>query len=140
MRSHGGCWQLTPMPPAEHGVVHFKVETLQCRVGINPQHLQSLHIKITCLPEHKDQWTLEELQIIEKFFDTRASAPPFKPNALCGFGRMLNVPYNVLKDFVQIMKLELVSNNQQFSLLFIVVCMCTCVCYSCLILRYLKLS
>lgn len=48
-------------------------------------------------------------QIIEKFFDTRAAAPPYKPNALSGFGRMLNVPYNVLKDFVQIMKLELVS-------------------------------
>lgn len=101
---------LTPIPTTEPGVVHFKVETLQCRVGLNTQHLQSLHIKVTCLPEHKDQWTLEELQIIEKFFDTRASAPPFKPNALCGFGRMLNVPYNVLKDFVQIMKLELMPS------------------------------
>jgi hypothetical protein len=48
-------------------------------------------------------------QIIEKFFDTRAAAPPYKPNALSGFGRMLNVPCNVLKDFIQIMKLELVG-------------------------------
>jgi hypothetical protein len=47
-------------------------------------------------------------QIIEKFFDTRAASPPYKPNALSGFGRMLNVPCNVLKDFIQIMKLELV--------------------------------
>jgi hypothetical protein len=53
-------------------------------------------------------------QIIEKFFDTRAAAPPYKPNALSGFGRMLNVPYNVLKDFVQIMKLELVSEYRDF--------------------------
>ncbi|XP_032682223.1 mediator of RNA polymerase II transcription subunit 14 isoform X1 [Odontomachus brunneus] len=97
----------------EPGVVHFKVESLQCRVGLNPQHLQSLHIKVQPLPEHKDQWTLEELQILEKFFDTRAAAPPYKPNTLSGFGKLLNVPFNVLKDFVQIMKLELVPSLVQ---------------------------
>ncbi|CAG5108193.1 Similar to MED14: Mediator of RNA polymerase II transcription subunit 14 (Aedes aegypti) [Cotesia congregata] len=104
---------LTSINSTEPGVVHFKVETLQCRVGLNPQHLQSLHIKIQPLPEHKEQWTPEELQIIEKFFDIRAAAPPYKPNTLSGFGRMLNVPLNVLKDFVQIMKLELNSNMVQ---------------------------
>ncbi|XP_034941406.1 mediator of RNA polymerase II transcription subunit 14 [Chelonus insularis] len=104
---------LTAVNSTEPGVVHFKVETLQCRVGLNPQHLQSLHIKVQPLPEHKDQWTLEELQIIEKFFDTRAAAPPYKPNTLSGFGKMLNVPFNVLKDFVQIMKLELVPGLAQ---------------------------
>ncbi|XP_043274195.1 mediator of RNA polymerase II transcription subunit 14 isoform X2 [Venturia canescens] len=104
---------LTTMNSTEPGMVHFKVETLQCRVGLNPQHLQSLHIKVQPLPEHSDQWTLEELQVIEKFFDTRAAAPPYKPNTLSGFGRMLNVPFNVLKDFVQIMKLELVPGLVQ---------------------------
>ena len=99
---------LTAINSPEPGVVQFKVESLKCQVGLNPQHLQSLHIKVQPLSEHKDQWTLEELQIIEKFFDTRAAAPPYKPNTLSGFGRMLNVPFNVLKDFVQIMKLELV--------------------------------
>lgn len=39
------------------------MDTLQCRVGLNPQHLQSLHIKVTPLPEAKDQWTSEELQV-----------------------------------------------------------------------------
>jgi len=57
-------------------------------------------------------------QIIEKFFDTRAAAPPYKPNALSGFGRMLNVPFNVLKDFVQIMKLELVGE-------YMIMCFCS---------------
>ncbi|XP_053982530.1 mediator of RNA polymerase II transcription subunit 14 isoform X1 [Hylaeus anthracinus] len=104
---------LTAINSTEPGIVQFKVESLQCRVGLNPQHLQSLHIKVQPLPEHKDQWTLEELQIIEKFFDTRAAAPPYKPNTLSGFGRMLNVPFNVLKDFVQIMKLELVPGLVQ---------------------------
>ncbi|XP_066584073.1 mediator of RNA polymerase II transcription subunit 14 isoform X2 [Prorops nasuta] len=104
---------LTAINSTEPGVVHFKVESLQCRVGLNPQHLQSLHIKVQPLPEHKDQWTLEELQIIENFFDTRAAAPPYKPNTLSGFGKMLNVPFNVLKDFVQIMKLELMPQLVQ---------------------------
>lgn len=56
---------------------------------------------------------MEELQIIEKFFDTRAAAPPYKPNALSGFGCMLNVPLNVLKDFIQIMRYELIPGLVQ---------------------------
>lgn len=99
---------MTAIPNNEPGVVHFKVDTLQCRVSLNPQHLQSLHIKVTPLPENREQWSNEELQIIEKFFDTRAAPPPYKPNSLSGFGSLLNVPFNVLKDFVSIMQLEVV--------------------------------
>ncbi|KAI4459735.1 mediator complex subunit [Holotrichia oblita] len=105
---------LTAISTNEPGVIHFKVaETLQCRIGLNPQHLQSLHLKITPLAEHKDVWSPEELQIIEKFFDTRAGAPPYKPNSLCGFCSMLNVPVNVLKDFVQIMRLDMLPGLVQ---------------------------
>ncbi|XP_026466667.1 mediator of RNA polymerase II transcription subunit 14 isoform X2 [Ctenocephalides felis] len=107
---------LTGIASTEPGVVLFKVESLQCRVGLNQQHLQSLHIKVSPLPDHKDQWTQEELQIIEKFFESRAAVPPYKSNSLSGFGRMLNVPYSVLKDFVQVMRLELMPgliNAQQ---------------------------
>lgn len=57
------------IPTQELGVIHFKVaETLQCRIGLNPQHLQSLHLKITPLPEHKDVWNAEELQVFTAFF------------------------------------------------------------------------
>ncbi|XP_072757174.1 mediator of RNA polymerase II transcription subunit 14 isoform X4 [Anoplolepis gracilipes] len=104
---------VTGINSTEPGVVHFKVESLQCRVGLNPQYFQSLHIKVQPLPEYKDQWSLEELQIIEKFFDTRVAAPPYKHNTLYGFGRMLNIRFKVLKDFVQIMKLELVPGLVQ---------------------------
>ncbi|KYN27989.1 Mediator of RNA polymerase II transcription subunit 14 [Trachymyrmex cornetzi] len=82
-------------------------------VGLNPTHFQSLHIKVLSLPEYKDQWSVEELQIIEKFFDTRVAAPPYKHNTLSGFGRMLNVRFKVLKDFVQVMKLDLVPSLVQ---------------------------
>ncbi|XP_014256171.1 mediator of RNA polymerase II transcription subunit 14 [Cimex lectularius] len=103
IQSEDGLIPLTTEP----GVVHFKAETLQCKVFLNPQHLESLHVKISPLPEHKDLWSLEELQILETFFETKAAAPPYKPNALSGFGRMLSVPQNVLKDFIQIIKLEM---------------------------------
>lgn len=53
------------------------------------------------------------MQTLEKFFDTRAAAPPYKPNALSGFGKMLNLPFNILKDFIQIMKLELYPSLAQ---------------------------
>lgn len=73
---------------------------------MNPQHLQSLHIKITPLPEHKDIWSAEEIQVLEKFFDAHATIPPYKPNLVFTFSLILNVPVNVLKDFIQIMKLQ----------------------------------
>lgn len=60
--------QLIAIPSTEPGVVHFKVDTLQCRVGLNPQHLQSLHIKVTPLPEAKDQWSTEELQVDNQMY------------------------------------------------------------------------
>jgi hypothetical protein len=57
------CHQLAGIPSTEPGVVNFKVESLQCRVGLNQQHLQSLHIKVSPLPDHKEQWSAEEMQV-----------------------------------------------------------------------------
>lgn len=99
---------LIALSSSEPGVVNFKVETLQCRAFINMQHFQSLHLKISCIPEQKDPWSIEELNILEKFFETKVAIPPCKPNTLLGFTRMLNCPYTVLKDFIQIMKLEMI--------------------------------
>ncbi|KAF4526396.1 hypothetical protein B566_EDAN012686 [Ephemera danica] len=98
---------LHEVPNNEPGVVHLKTESLLCRVFQNTNHLQSLHIKLASSPDNKEQWTLEEFQIIEKFFETKVACPPYKPHTLLAFARMLNVPNNVLKDCVQIMRLEL---------------------------------
>ncbi|XP_049820505.1 mediator of RNA polymerase II transcription subunit 14 isoform X2 [Aethina tumida] len=105
---------LTVIQNTEPGVIHFKVgEIFQCRIGLNTQHLQSLHLKITPLQDHKDVWSQEDLQILEKFFDTRAATPPYKPTSMFTFCNMLNVPVNVLKDFIQIMRLELMPGLVQ---------------------------
>ncbi|OXU18250.1 hypothetical protein TSAR_004954 [Trichomalopsis sarcophagae] len=97
----------------EFGVIHFKVESLQCRVSLNPQNMQSLHIKIQPVPESGKPWTLEDLQALEKFFDSRVVAAPYKPNNLQCFINMLLMPHAVLKDFIQIMKLELIPSLVQ---------------------------
>lgn len=72
--------------------------------------MQSLHIKVSPLPndgKQTIQWSPEELQVIEQFFDFRVAAPPYRPSALCGFGKTLNLPPIVLKDAVQLMRLDL---------------------------------
>lgn len=51
--------------------------------------------------------------MLENFFDTRAAVPPYKPTSMFTFCNMLNVPINVLKDFIQIMKLELIPGLVQ---------------------------
>lgn len=52
-------------------------------------------------------------QVLENFFDTRVAVPPYKPTSLFTFCNMLNVPINLLKDFIQIMKLELIPGLLQ---------------------------
>lgn len=99
--------QLTAIKCEQPGIIMFKVDGLQCQVYLNPNHMQSLHIKISQIPPNSPEtkpfpWTLDDLQIIEQFFELRVVAPPYRPNSLCGFGRMLNVPANVLKDFTQV--------------------------------------
>lgn len=74
-------------------------------------HMQSLHIKISPLPCEAGkplvQWSQDELQVMEQFFDFRVAAPPYRPSSLNGFGKTLSLPPIVLKDVVQLMRLDL---------------------------------
>lgn len=47
----------------------FKTEVLKCRVALNPKSYQTLQLKVT--PENTGPWSQEELQVLEKFFETR---------------------------------------------------------------------
>lgn len=72
--------------------------------------MQSLHLKISPLSNEGKipvQWSPEEIQVIEQFFDTRVASPPYRPTSLSGFTKILNLPPLVLKDAIQLMRLDL---------------------------------
>lgn len=52
----------------------FKTEVLKCRVALNPKTYQTLQLKVT--PENTGHWSQEELQVLEKFFETRVGKNP----------------------------------------------------------------
>uniref|UniRef100_A0A3Q2DJI9 Mediator of RNA polymerase II transcription subunit 14 n=1 Tax=Cyprinodon variegatus TaxID=28743 RepID=A0A3Q2DJI9_CYPVA len=89
----------------EPGVIIFKTDVLKCRVALNPKNYQTLQLKVT--PENTGPWSQEELQVLERFFETRVAGPPFKFNTLSAFTKLLGAQTNVLRDCVRIMKLEL---------------------------------
>ena len=61
---------LTLMATGEPSVIAFRVESLVCKVSINQENsFQSLHLKI--IPDDPNYWQPEQLQIIQKFFDTK---------------------------------------------------------------------
>lgn len=124
--------QVTAIQCEQLGVVLFKTDSLHCQVFLNPQHHQSLHLKLTQLPpgmvdQQKPvvppsstsasatssssastfQWNPDDLHILERFFDSRVVMPPYRPSSLSAFGRLLTVPPLVLRDIIQIMRLEL---------------------------------
>ncbi|XP_061917691.1 mediator of RNA polymerase II transcription subunit 14 isoform X2 [Entelurus aequoreus] len=89
----------------EPGVIMFKTDVLKCRVALNPKNYQTLQLKVT--PENAGPWSQDELQVLEKFFETRVAGPPFKYNTLNAFTKLLGAPTHILRDCVRIMKLEL---------------------------------
>lgn len=98
---------MTMVPTQEPGVIQFRTETLQYKVSLNPTSLQSLHLKLT----PADQWSPEELQVLERYFDTKVASFPYKPNAFMSFTRLMTAPLSILKDFVQLMRLELMPDS-----------------------------
>ncbi|GAB6020174.1 Mediator of RNA polymerase II transcription subunit 14 [Chamberlinius hualienensis] len=102
---------LTSIPCNEAGVIQFKVDSLQCRVTLNHINFQTVHLKLTPTPDYEQQWMSDEIQCLERFFETRVVCSPYKPNAIVAFARILNAPIQILKDCIQIMMLELVGDR-----------------------------
>lgn len=63
--------QLSIVNSNEPGVIMFKTDVLKCRVALNPKSYQTLQLKVT--PENTGPWSQDELQVLEKFFETRVS-------------------------------------------------------------------
>lgn len=56
-----------------------------------------------------NQWSREELDVFQQYFETKVACAPFKPNSFIAFSRILVVPVLILKDLIRLMNLELVS-------------------------------
>jgi mediator of RNA polymerase II transcription subunit 14 len=57
----------------EPGVIQFKNENMQFKISLHPLTMQSLHVKIQPLPECKVQWSPDELEILERFFESKVN-------------------------------------------------------------------
>jgi mediator of RNA polymerase II transcription subunit 14 len=88
----------------------FKSETMQFRVGLDMNHFQSLHLKITPVPETQWQWNAEEIQLLELFFSTKVVRPPFRPNGLVAFARMVSLPPKIIRDCIKIIRVQLIPS------------------------------
>ncbi|CAG4923566.1 unnamed protein product [Colias eurytheme] len=88
----------------------FRCDTacLAARVALHPQHMQSLHLQLTPLPDNKDNWSAEDLQVMEKFFEQRVAIAPYRGTALQGWCRALGAPPAALPALVALMRAELV--------------------------------
>ncbi|KAJ2946324.1 hypothetical protein O0L34_g12361 [Tuta absoluta] len=80
---------------------------LAARVALHPQHMQSLHLQLTPLPDHKDSWSTDDLQVMEKFFEQRVAIAPYRATALQGWGRSWGAPTAALPSLVALQRAEL---------------------------------
>ena len=61
---------LTNLETREPSVIAFKVDSLMCRVSINPDNsFQTLHLNVT--PDDAALWPGDQLLIVQKFFDAK---------------------------------------------------------------------
>lgn len=101
--------------------IAFKVEGLTCRVGCLPgNNYQSLHLKLEPDAQMSQHWTPDLIAILEKFFETRVAAPPFRPNAMTAFIKIIQCPIEPLKDILNIMRYEMMpemvaANNYKWT-------------------------
>eukprot|EP00095_Tigriopus_kingsejongensis_P000362 snap_masked-scaffold319_size207808-processed-gene-0.2 protein:Tk00362 transcript:snap_masked-scaffold319_size207808-processed-gene-0.2-mRNA-1 annotation:"mediator of rna polymerase ii transcription subunit 14" len=108
---HHVIWQeseVQVISQTDNNTVAFKVEGLICRVLFLPgNNFQSLHLKLEPERQMANHWSPDMIQTMEKFFDTRVAAPPFRPNAVTAFIKILLCPIEPLKDIVNIMRYEM---------------------------------
>ncbi|XP_022095205.1 mediator of RNA polymerase II transcription subunit 14-like [Acanthaster planci] len=99
------------VPSNEPGMLHYRTESLQYWVSLNPNTMQTLHLQVKPNPDMNDRWNQDELQVIERYFETKVVCPPYKLSAILAFSRALSGPTRILKDLVQLMRLELLPDR-----------------------------
>lgn len=100
----------------EPGILSFKNETMQFRITLHHPTMQFLHVNISVADHHRNPWSPEELQILERFFESKVLSAPYKPNGFVSITKLLSSPIDVIKDGIQLMRMELVSDDSSFFL------------------------
>ncbi|KAK2711127.1 mediator of RNA polymerase II transcription subunit 14-like [Artemia franciscana] len=94
------------IPCNEPGVIGFQSQLLKGHLILDPLKYPTLRMKFQALRDYQDQFMLEELEILDEFFNSRLVTNPIRPSSLLAFGKLLLVPIKPLRDIIQIMKLE----------------------------------
>ena len=92
----------------ELGVIQFKDknELFHFKIQMHPETMQNLQIKITSL-DRNHNISQDEIETMERFFELKVISEPFKPDAFMTFARLFAIPLKCVKDFIQLMRLEL---------------------------------
>lgn len=99
------CRALSPI--GDPTVICYASEHMQYRFTMD---LQRVVVQLKATPLMNDDWRFEDIDVLEKYFETRVGAYPHKADPFLGFCRILfNYPKNFLRDFIQIFRMELVS-------------------------------
>lgn len=89
--------------------VCFSTDIMQYRFSLD-LHKGTVQMKAT--PQMIEDWRVEDIEVLERYFESRIGSYPFKTDPILGFCRILsNFPKNVLKDMIQIFRLEMVSSS-----------------------------
>lgn len=103
-------WLPTARPLSPIGdttVICYASEHMQYRFSMDPS--RGL-VQLKATPHMIDDWRVEDIEVLERYFETRIGSYPFKADPFMGFCRLLfNFPKNVLRDLIQIFRMELVS-------------------------------
>lgn len=89
-------------------VISFATENMQYRFSLDPARGM---VQMKATPTINDEFRAEEVEILERYFDTKIGSHPYKTDPILGFCRILSFPKNVLHDMIQILRLEMVSSR-----------------------------
>lgn len=101
-----------PVQGTQPHVIQFKTEILQFRVSYNMNSFQSIHLNVQSTPDLREHWPAEVLEVVQQFFELKIACPPFKLNTVRAFCRLIGTPIRVLKDCIEIMRMELCPDNR----------------------------
>lgn len=90
-------------------VITFASELMQYRFAMD---ISRGLVQLKATPAKAEDWRVEDIGVLERYFETRVGSYPFKADPFLGFCRILfTFPRGVLRDFIEIFRMELVSLN-----------------------------